>query len=95
MESECRVNDDEPPIRIPVEGTLDLHAFAPRDIPAVVADYLDAAREAGLRDVRLVHGRGIGMQRRVVHSVLETHPAVESFWDAPESHLGATVARLK
>jgi len=95
MESECRVNHDEPPIRIPIEGTLDLHTFAPGEIPAVVADYLDAAREAGLRDVRLVHGRGIGMQRRVVHTVLEKHPAVESFWDAPESHLGATVARLK
>lgn len=86
---------DDNPIRIPIEDTLDLHAFAPRDIPAVVADYLDAAREAGFREVRLVHGRGIGIQRRVVQSLLAEHPAVESFRDAPDSHLGATLARLR
>ena len=89
------MDDEDAPIRIPIEATLDLHAFAPRDIPAVVADYLDAAREAGFREVRLVHGRGIGVQRRAVHTVLARHPAVERFWDAPESHLGATVARLR
>jgi dsDNA-specific endonuclease/ATPase MutS2 len=60
-----------------------------------VADYLEAAREAGWREVRLVHGRGIGVQRGIVQSVLERHAAVEAFWDAPESHLGATVARLR
>jgi dsDNA-specific endonuclease/ATPase MutS2 len=92
MEPECRV-DEETPIPLPIEDTLDLHAFAPRDIAAVVADYLEAACAAGFRDVRLIHGRGIGVQRRAVHTVLATHPAVESFWDAPESHLGATVAR--
>ena len=74
--------------------TLDLHAFAPRDIPSVVEEYLDAARLAGLREVRLVHGRGRGVQRGIVQQVLDRHPAVESFWDAPEAHLGATVARL-
>jgi DNA-nicking Smr family endonuclease len=95
MELESRVDDDEPPIRIPIEDALDLHAFAPRDVPAVVGDYLDAACEAGFREVRLVHGRGIGVQRRAVHTVLARHPLVERFWDAPESHLGATVARLK
>ena len=82
-------------MRIPIEDVLDLHAFAPRDVEAVVADYLDAASEAGLHEVRLVHGRGIGVQRRIVQEVLARHPAVEAFWDAPESHLGATVARLK
>jgi len=95
MALECRVDDDETPIRIPIEDTLDLHAFAPRDIPAVVADYLEAAREAGFHEVRLVHGRGIGVQRRVVQSLLAEHPAVESFRDAPDSHLGATLARLR
>ena len=54
-----------------------------------------AAHEAGLREVRLIHGRGTGVQRGIVQSVLEKHPLVESFYDAPESHLGATVAVMK
>jgi DNA-nicking Smr family endonuclease len=80
--------------QIPIEDTLDLHAFAPRDIPSVVEEYVRAAHEAGLREVRLVHGRGRGVQRGIVQSVLERHPLVASFHDAPESHLGATVALL-
>ena len=79
---------------IPIEHTLDLHAFAPREIKSVVEEYVNAAHEAGLREVRLIHGRGRGVQRGIVQSVLETHPLVESFHDAPESHLGATVAIL-
>ena len=81
--------------RIPIEGTIDLHAFAPRDIPAVVEEYVQAAHEAGFREVRLIHGRGKGVQRGIVQAALERHPLVESFYDAPESHLGATVARLR
>jgi DNA-nicking Smr family endonuclease len=83
------------PHRIPIEDTLDLHAFAPRDIKAVVEDYVQAAFEAGLREVRLIHGRGKGVQRGIVQQALERHPLVEEFWDAGESHLGATVARLR
>jgi DNA-nicking Smr family endonuclease len=83
------------PHRIPVEDTLDLHAFAPRDIKSVVEDYVQAAFEAGLREVRLIHGRGKGVQRGIVQQALERHPLVEEFWDAGESHLGATVARLR
>jgi DNA-nicking Smr family endonuclease len=81
--------------RIPIEDALDLHTFAPRDIPSVVDEYLRAAHEAGLREVRLIHGRGIGVQRARVQQVLREHPLVESYGDAPESHLGATVARLR
>ena len=81
--------------RIPIEGTLDLHAFSPRDIPSVVDEYVHAAREAGLSEVRLIHGRGKGVQRAVVQRVLGAHPLVEDFWDATESHLGATVARIR
>ena len=83
------------PHKIPIEGALDLHTFAPRDIPSVVDEYLRAAHEAGLREVRLIHGRGIGVQRARVQQVLREHSLVESYGDAPESHLGATVARLK
>ena len=86
---------DDTPHAVPIEGTLDLHAFAPRDITSVVEEYVTAAHEAGLREVRLIHGRGHGVQRGIVQAALEAHPLVEEFWDAGESHLGATVARLR
>ena len=82
-------------MRIPIEGVLDLHAFNPRDIKSVVEEYVSAAWERGLREVRLIHGRGRGVQRGIVQQALERHPLVVEFWDAPESHLGATVARLR
>ena len=81
--------------RVPIEGTLDLHAFAPREVASVVAEYVTAAHDAGLREVRLIHGRGKGVQRGIVQQALERHPLVEEFWDATETHLGATVARLR
>ena len=80
---------------IPIEDVLDLHAFRPRDIKSVVEEYVTAAWERGLREVRLIHGRGRGVQRGIVQQALERHPLVVEFWDAPESHLGATVARLR
>ena len=79
---------------IPIDGTLDLHAFAPRDIKSVVEEYVRAAHEAGLREVRLIHGRGTGVQRGIVQQQLERHPFVVAFHDAPETHLGATIAVL-
>jgi DNA-nicking Smr family endonuclease len=85
----------EDPIRVPIEAELDLHAFAPRDIPSVVESYLEAAHEAGLTEVRLIHGRGKGIQRGMVQNALERHPLVVEFWDDHASHLGATLARLK
>lgn len=81
--------------RIPVEDSLDLHTFAPRDIASVVDEYVTAAQAAGLREVRLIHGRGTGVQRGIVQQALDRHPLVEEFWDATETHLGATVARLR
>jgi DNA-nicking Smr family endonuclease len=81
--------------RIPIDATLDLHAFAPRDVTSVVEPYVAAAADAGLQEIRLIHGRGSGVQRGIVQQALERHPLVEAFWDAPESHLGATVARLR
>ena len=82
-------------IRIPIESVLDLHPFSPRDVKSVVDEYVTAAWERGLREVRLIHGRGRGIQRGIVQQTLERHPLVVEFWDAPESHLGATVARLR
>jgi DNA-nicking Smr family endonuclease len=84
----------EDPVDIPIEDTLDLHPFAPQDIPSVVDEYVRAAHAAGLDEVRVIHGRGRGVQRGIVQQVLDRHPLVTEFWDAPESHLGATVARL-
>ena len=80
--------------RVPIDAAIDLHAFHPRDIPSVVGEYVRAAHEAGLREVRLIHGRGKGVQRGIVQAALDKHPLVEEFWDATETHLGATVARL-
>ncbi len=80
---------------IPIEDSIDLHAFLPKDIVSVVEEYVQAAADAGLREVRLIHGRGRGIQRGIVQAALEQHPMVEAFWDAPESHLGATVALLR
>ncbi len=81
--------------RVPIEAELDLHAFAPRDIPSVVSAYVDAAAEKRLGVVRLVHGRGRGVQRGMVQAALERHPLVAEFWDDTAAHLGATFARLR
>ena len=87
--------EDESPVRVPIEAAIDLHSFAPRDVVAVVDDYLEAAREVGFREVRLIHGRGKGVQRAAVQRLLRDHALVERYWDAPESHLGATLVILK
>ena len=83
------------PVRIPIERELDLHAFAPRDMASVVADYIDAAARAGWSEVRLIHGRGRGVQRGIVQAALERHARVIEFWDDTRSHLGATIALLR
>jgi dsDNA-specific endonuclease/ATPase MutS2 len=80
--------------RVPIESELDLHAFTPRDIPSVVDEYVKAAVEAGLTEVRLVHGRGRGVQRGIVQATLDRHPLVREFWDDTASHLGATIATI-
>jgi len=81
---------------IPIEDWLDLHPFRPEEIRSVVQSYLEEAAEAGFREVRLVHGRGIGVQRRIIRSLLERHPGVGSFADAPpgQGGWGATLVRL-
>src|SRR5262245_1177014 len=86
---------DGEPVHVPIEGELDLHAFAPADIPSVVNEYVEQAAANGLQEVRLVHGRGRGVQRGIVQSTLDRHPRVIEFWDDTTSHLGATIALLR
>ena len=82
-------------MRIPIEAELDLHTFEPRDVASVVEEYVNEAHASGLREVRLIHGRGQGVQRGIVQQALERHPLVEEFWDDTGSHLGATLCRLR
>ena len=88
---------EDDPVRLPIEDAIDLHPFAPRDIPSVVEEYIDAAARAGLVEVRLIHGRGIGAQREAVRKVCARHPRVSDFADAPTARggWGATVVRLR
>jgi DNA-nicking Smr family endonuclease len=91
------VTPDEEPWAVPIEDCLDLHTFAPRDIPSVVEAYLEEAVTRGFAEVRLIHGKGKGVQRAVVQRLLERHPLVLRFFDAPEERggWGATVVVLR
>jgi DNA-nicking Smr family endonuclease len=82
---------------MPIEDAIDLHTFAPRDVASVVEEYLFEAQARGFREVRVIHGRGKGVQRQAVRGVLSRHPAVASFGDAPATRggWGATLVWLK
>jgi DNA-nicking Smr family endonuclease len=88
---------DDEPVHVPIEDALDLHSFGPRDVASVVEEYLRVAHERGFREVRIIHGRGIGVQRSIVHAVLSRHLLVVSFADAPPERggWGATLVRLR
>lgn len=75
--------DDLAPVELPITDVLDLHSFPPREVPDLVRDYLDAAYAKGLRRLRIIHGRGTGVQRRTVRTLLERDPRVVAFGDAP------------
>ena len=81
---------------LPIEDFIDLHLFRPKEIRSVVASYLEEAVRLGFTEVRLIHGRGIGVQREAVRAVLTKNPLVSDFRDAPAERggWGATVARL-
>lgn len=83
-------------VELPITEALDLHPFRPKETADVLRDYLDAAIERGFREVRIIHGRGIGMQREIVRKVLSRDPRVVAFADAPADRggWGATVAQL-
>jgi dsDNA-specific endonuclease/ATPase MutS2 len=91
---------DEPfpdPVVIEITDVFDLHTIQPREVKAVVEEYLFQAKEKGFRSVRIIHGKGIGVQRQVVQAVLAQTPFVVSFTDAPPDAggLGATIAHLR
>ncbi len=88
------MTDSSDSVRIPIERELDLHAFNPRDVRSVVEAFVQEAADRGLTEVRLIHGRGRGIQRAIVQAALERHPSVVEFWDDHDAHLGATIVRL-
>jgi DNA-nicking Smr family endonuclease len=97
MGSEAKVSHriatvDDDALPIPIEDSLDLHAFRPDEVRSVTLEYLMEARRRGLREVRLIHGRGIGMQRANVQALLRSLEFVEQFRD--DASLGATVVLL-
>ena len=93
------MDSDDPfsePILIPIQDVLDLHTVSPRDVKSVVEEYLIEANKLGFKALRIIHGRGIGVQREIVRSVLASMPFVQSFSDAPAEAggWGATVVNL-
>lgn len=86
----------EEPFEVEITDTLDLHAFSPKDIKSLVENYLLEAREKGFRTVRIIHGKGIGVQREIVRKVLSETDFVRSFKNAPEfsGSWGSTIAEL-
>jgi dsDNA-specific endonuclease/ATPase MutS2 len=90
VQEECPMTE---PVELPIEDSIDLHSFQPREIDDLVKEYLFQARLKGFREVRIIHGRGIGVQRRMIHSLLEKHEGVLRFRD--EMDRGSTVVVLK
>jgi DNA-nicking Smr family endonuclease len=84
-------------IQIPIEDLIDLHTFSPKEIPSLLEEYLLECRKKGFKEVRIIHGKGKGVQRNIVHSLLKKSPLVESFRLAPPEagSWGATIAYLK
>ena len=91
------MQNDEEPVRIPITDVFDLHTVPARDVAAIVEEYLEEARRMGFRALRIIHGRGIGVRREIVRSILARTPFVESFSDAPAEAggWGATIVTMR
>ena len=89
--------DCDGPVELPIDGTLDLHHFHPRDVKELVPDYLEECRKRGIMEVRIVHGKGTGALRRTVHSVLDKNPGVASYrlGGSGGGEWGATIVILR
>jgi len=87
----------EDALELEITDVLDLHSFPPREVADLVRDWLDAAYEKGFREVRIIHGRGVGVQRQTVRTILGRDPRVVDFRDAPGEHggWGATIVTLR
>jgi DNA-nicking Smr family endonuclease len=85
------------PVEVPITDVFDLHTIPPREVKAVVEEYLNEAQRLGFRCVRIIHGKGIGVQRDLVRAILERTPWVENWNDAPPQAggLGATIVNLR
>ena len=90
-------SDNDQPVEYPIDGTLDLHQFSPKETKEIVPEYIAACIEKGIFNLRIVHGKGKGVQREIVHSVLKDHPQVASYRHEGGSGggWGATVVTLK
>jgi len=97
MDEELFDPDGGEPVRIPVTDVFDLHTVPAREVKPVVENYLEEAHRLGLRVLRIIHGRGIGVQREIVRSILAKTPFVASFSDAPAEAggWGATIVTLR
>lgn len=83
-------------VEYPIDGVLDLHQFHPRDVKPLVPDYIAECRERGIFQIRIVHGKGKGVLREIVHSILKKHPDVLNFWqESSAGSWGATVVSLR
>ncbi len=84
-------------VKIPIEDWIDLHTFLPQEIPSLLEEYLLECQKKGIKEVRIIHGKGKGVQKSIVHSFLKKSPLVESFRLAPPEagSWGATIAHLK
>ncbi len=89
--------DEDKPFELPIDGVLDLHAFSPKDVKDLVPEYIEECRRRGIFVIRIVHGKGTGTLKGIVHEILRRSPGVESFEDAGplSGGWGATIVRLR
>jgi len=91
------IDEDSEPIEIPINGTLDLHTFNPREVKELLLHYLEACREKEIYEVRVIHGKGTGTLRKTIHAILDRLPGVASYKLAggDAGGWGATLVKLK
>ncbi len=85
------------PVKLPLEDCIDLHTFSPKDTPEILESYLEECYKAGFKEVRIIHGKGIGVQREIVRKTFSRNPLIDNFYQAPPEAggWGATIATIK